>query len=343
MGKLRNKLVIILDAVDESDRHLFLDHPEGSGSIVKLLKGKILVSCRLIITTRPWRIHEIISACKSFTRLDLGGFSRADVKTYIRQFFNAKEELGESLLKYMEQNGVVADVSSVPLMTLLICIYWMETHTEEIPNRIGELYDAIFNIMHAHLHSKKEAPNEENAGTSIDLGLLKQRLGKMALEGLWPPENRLVFSTDEVSDQEVVAEACNMGLLSKQEARVQTRQLFTRKHVPNYGKGTLTFVHKSAQEKCAGAYFAHLVDSNPEELKSRLTTVTTMQEALSIQLVLRFASGQNPHAARKILQRLLDIFRSESHSLIADYYEENLELDDTLKIQPFLEMCLNCN
>ena len=343
LGKLSNRLVIVLDAVDESDRHL-LDYPERSGSIVKLLKGKILVSCRLIITTRPWRVPEIISACKTFTRLDLGGFSRADVKTYIRQFFNAKEDLGESLLKYIEQNGVIADVSPVPLMTLLICMYWRETNAEEIPNRIGELYDAIFHIMHAHLQSKKETANGENAGTSIDLDLLKQRLGKMALEGLWPPENRLVFSTDEVSDQEVIAEACNMGLLSKQEAPIQTRQLFSRKHhVPSYGKGKLTFFHKSAQEKCAAEFFAHLVDSNPEELKSRLATVTTMKEALSIQLVLRFGSGQNRHAARKILQRLMEIFGSESHSVLADYYKETLELDDTLNIQQFIEMCLSCN
>ena len=343
IADLESKAVIILDAVDESDRHLF-GHPESSGSVVKLLTGKILISCRLIVTTRPWRVSEIVNACKTFIRLDLGGFSREDVKKYICQFFNAKKELGESLLKYIKQNGVIADVSSVPLMTLLICMYWRETNAEEIPNRIGELYDAIFNIMHAHLQSKKEATNGENAGTSIDLGLLKQRLGKMALEGLWPPENRLVFSTDEVSDQEVVAEACNMGLLSKQEASVQTRRLFTRKHpVSNYGKAKLTFFHKSGQEKCAGEYFAHLVDNNPEELESRLATVTTMQEALSIQLVLRFASGQNPHAVRKILQRLMEIFGSESQSIIADYYKEGLELVDTLKIQQFLEMCLSCN
>ena len=96
LGKLSDKVVIVLDAVDESDRHL-LDDPERSGSIVKLLTGRILVSCRLIVTTRPWRVTEIVNACKTFTRLDLGGFSREDVKTYIRQFFNDEEELGEIL------------------------------------------------------------------------------------------------------------------------------------------------------------------------------------------------------------------------------------------------------
>ena len=68
-----------------------------------------------------------------------------------------------------------------------------------------------------------------------------------------------------------------------------------------------------------------------------------MQEALSIQLILRFACGRNPHVARKILQRLMEIFGSESHSVIADYYNEKLELDDILNIQQFLEMCLSCN
>ena len=165
----------------------------------------------------------------------------------------------------------------------------------------------------------------------------------MALEGLWPPENRLVFSADEVSDSEVVEEACNMGLLSKQEGRVQARQLLTKQTVQTGGNAKLTFFHKSAQEKCSGEYFAHLVDSNPEELEVRLASITTMQEALSIQLVLRFASGQNAYAARLILQRLMEIFGSESHSVIADYYKKNLELDDSLKIQQFLEMCLSCN
>ena len=164
--ELGSKAAIVLDAVDESDRHL-LDDPESSGSIVKLLTGRILVSCRLIVTTRPWRVNEVVSACKTFTRLDLGGFSREDVKTYIHQFFNDEEELGESLLKYMEQNAVIADVSSVPLMTLLVCMYWRQTQAEEIPNRIDKLYDAIFNIMYAHLQSKKRATHGKETRPSI--------------------------------------------------------------------------------------------------------------------------------------------------------------------------------
>ena len=337
LGKLSDKVVFVLDAVDESDRHL-LDDPESSGSIVKLLTGRILVSCRLIVTTRPWRVNEIVNACKTFTRLDLGGFSREDVKTYIRQFFNDEEELGESLLKYMEQNAVIADVSSVPLMTLLVCMYWKEKQAEEIPNRIDKLYDAVFNMMYAHLQSKKKATNGKNTRPSIALSLLKQRLGEVALKGLWPPENRLVFSVDEVSDSEVVEEACNMGLLSKQEEC--THKIFAAQAGR---KAKFTFFHKMAQEKCAGQFLAYLAESNPKKLKARLASVTSIQDALSVQLVLRFASGQNLHAAKKILQRLMKIFRSESHSVIDDYYNEGLELDDTLKIQQFLEMCLSCN
>ena len=175
----------------------------------------------------------------------------------------------------------------------------------------------------------------------IALTLLKQRLGKMALEGLWPPENRLVFSVDEVSDREVVEEACNMGLLSKQEERERTRQLFAAQAE---GNAKLAFFHKSAQEKCAGEILAHLADSNPEELESRLSHCHNhargTQHPIGSTLCI---VDRNPHAARKILQRLMEIFGSESHSIIADYYREKLELDDTLKIQQFLEMCLSCN
>ncbi|XP_072045223.1 uncharacterized protein [Amphiura filiformis] len=237
--ELRDRVIIIVDAVDESDRELF-NHPKSSGSIVKLLTGKTFVLCRLVVTTRPWRVVEIVKACKAFTRLDLSGFSKEDVQTYIRQFFRDDEELRESLLEYMSQNALVADVSRVPLMALLVSTYWRKSRAAEIPNRIGHLYDAILNIMYKHFQSKPRKPQAEVRETrgkkllrflklkkyttekevGIDFTLLRQHLGKMALEGLWPPENRIVFSVNEVADPEVVEEACQMGLVSKQEMRV---------------------------------------------------------------------------------------------------------------------------
>ncbi|XP_072044888.1 NLR family CARD domain-containing protein 4-like [Amphiura filiformis] len=362
--ELGDRVIIILDAVYESDRELF-NHPKSSGSIVKLLRGNIFALCRLVVTTRPWRVAEIAKACSAFTRLDLSGFSSEDVQIYIWRFFRDDEELRGSLLEYMSQNALVADVSRVPLMALLVCTHWRESRAAEIPNRIGHLYDAILNIMYKHFQSKprklqasktrgkkhlrflklKKAKTEKEAG--IDFTLLLQHLGKMALEGLWPPNNRIVFSVNEVADPEVVEEACQMGLVSKQEMRAGHKVL------PIQGASTstaassnttkLAFFHKSAQEKCAGEYLANLADTKPEEFQSRLRSISTIQEALSIQLVLRFTCGRNPEAAQQILQRLVEIFRGIS-SMVEDYYQEEvLELDDTLMMQQFMELCLSCN
>ena len=357
LAKLEEKVIVILDAVDEADRGLF-DHPECSGSIVKLITGTILLSCRLIVTTRPWRLTQITGSCAEYIHLELHGFSKPDVVMYIRKFFARADhsDLRESLIKYLDLNELIAGVAFAPLMALLICLFWKETSGKEVPKRITHLYDAVINIMYDHYLSKQKLPSSSSSGTSetTHVDTIVKHLGKSALKGLWPPQNDIILSLDDDTSPEVVLEAKAIGLISVNEAQESSQRLkfqkggMRRKVNPSATKSTVfTFFHKSGQEKCAGEYLASLAalpnQPSAESIESYLKGLRSVQDAHSVQLILRFASGASPDAAGLILERLLEIFRSQLLPIIDQYYAETLDLERAQEVQLFVELCLRCN
>ena len=145
-------------------------------------------------------------------------------------------------------------------------------------------------------------------------------LGKMSVKGLTPTTTKIVFTEDEVKQS--CGETClnqsrAMGILCKK------------------GQTSLQFYHKTGQEHCAGIHLS----SQPKRLASYLKDVNTLEEALSVAPVLRFASTSK-QAAKAILRKLLQIFNSQP---IRDYYRERLTLDETFLIQRLIILCLDCN
>ena len=334
MKTYEEKIVIICDAIDETDSKLFR-HLGKTGSIVKLLTGKILRQSRVLLTTRPWRETEIIKECKPHAIFRLSGFPKDGIKKYIKKFFKddpGKDDL--SLLDYMQDNARVADLMRKPLIALLVCVYWKEIKEKKLPNRIGTLYNGIINVMHKH-QQEKDAGGIEVADDEI-VELVCQ-LGKMALKGMWPPENRVDFDENEAPSRELVDRACQMGLLNKQE---HPSVLTLQTHV----QASLTFFHKTGGEKCAGTYLGYLATENADELQKYLQRIEDVEQALSVEMILQFASGENAQTADFILQRLMEIFRAAIQQRILEFCTEELsQLSDVLQIQHFIQLCLACN
>ncbi len=149
--KMGKNVVIVLDGLDEAPTDLF--QHETNGDLVKTIQFKHLRHCRVLITTRPWREREITGNFPEYRRLQLRRMTKADVNTYIGKLFNHNLDdltavaLGRRLLKYINENKVLVDVS-IPLMVLLISWYWIKTNGQKsIPERTGDLYGEIINIM----------------------------------------------------------------------------------------------------------------------------------------------------------------------------------------------------
>ena len=117
-------------------------------------------------------------------------------------------------------------------------------------------------------------------------------------------------------------------------------------------KGTITFFHESAQQKCAGEYMAKLADAGADapansqdrqKMESFLQGLDTVDDVLSRKLMLRFACSSSNHAARLILRRLAQIAKEEFQNSMARFHGEDLQADECRRIQDFIALCLKCN
>ena len=148
----RRSILLVLDGLDET-RMDFMKHAVV-GNVVKIMRHAYLRDCRVLVTTRPWRLRDV-TQFPAYKRLELQKMSKSDVKQFVRKFFNQNEDdlqtvnLGMKLERYIEENKLLVDTST-PMVILLICWYWAETRgLSPIPDRIGELYQQITQIMHA--------------------------------------------------------------------------------------------------------------------------------------------------------------------------------------------------
>ena len=107
-------------------------------------------------------------------------------------------------------------------------------------------------------------------------------------------------------------------------------------------KTSITYFHKSCQEKCAGEYLAHIGQTDHGNFNSRMKLLNTGKMCMRLELVLRFACGSSKKVAAAILQHLLQIFRIEFSANIQEFYHEILPPNTTKHIQDFVELCLLC-
>ena len=149
-------VIIVLDALDEADPKLFeKKQSQEAPSIVKIMQFQDLPKCRVLVTTRPWRVAEIMK-CEAYRRLELQPFTKSDIVQYVEKFFGQNIELSAELEESIKENKLIVD-ASIPLIALLICWYWQMTEgKEEIPMRLGQLYSGIIDTMCKSLSAEKQ-------------------------------------------------------------------------------------------------------------------------------------------------------------------------------------------
>ena len=344
----QDSVYILLDSYDEFAGGEQIGRSTRD-SIMQILANQHLKHCRVVVTSRVWKAAHFSTVRREYTKMEVKGFSNDNVNHYVKTFFKNDEDLGKGLLEYLEDNSLHSGIASVPMVTLLICLYWRETQGDKskIPAKIGELYTGIFSLMYKHYLTKDDA-------RKIDFDQVTTTLGRVALEGLWPPHNKIVFPMADVvqtTSEDIVVSACEIGLLSMEQISIATQvsSLFKRDFVSRVNKQTkfkdksLTFFHKTGQERCAAEYLAELEASDAKQCAQLLKKLDSVNSCFGVEMVLRFACGVNISIAAMVLQRLLEIYRTELASDAGDYYRDNLPVDKTKNMQLFTELCLQCN
>ena len=149
-----NSILLVFDGMDEAKPGFM--QKQSIGNLVHIIQYKYLRSCRVLVTTRPWRENEI-TQFPVYKRLELQRMTKTDVKAYVDKIFGQNKTdcinlaQGQQLLKVIEENRLLVDTST-PLIVLLICWYWAEREGKQgIPDRIGQLYSKIVTIMYGRI------------------------------------------------------------------------------------------------------------------------------------------------------------------------------------------------
>ncbi|XP_072038581.1 NLR family CARD domain-containing protein 4-like [Amphiura filiformis] len=336
-----DRFMILLDSYDEFSRGEILgSNQTDGGNVVDTLANGYLTSCRVLVSSRHWRASDFSSLKKVYTNIDVEGFSKKRVREYIMKTFQESPDSGERLCEYIKTNNLF-QIVSIPLMAQLFCLFWKEANEEDVPDKINDLYTSIFRILYNHFLAKHKNM------IKLSLRSLEEvivRLGECACLGLWPPQNRLVFPYEEVAELTSVGcveDGCKIGIISI-EKMTSTYKPIKQSEIQE--QKSVIFLHKSAQEKCAGEYLSHLAETNSDEFTKRLQQLDSAQKCLSVQMVLRFACGSSLNAAKLILEKLVEILRLQLIDDVQAYYANTLRDPDKAKlVQEFIETCLLCN
>ena len=288
ISKNQKSVLLLLDGFDEYDE-------SKSKEITDIIKGTFFAGSCVVITTRPWKAHQIPYSYTD-TSVEVQGFTKSSVKKYIKLFFVEDQELSaEKLIKTIEMRNLW-HLASIPLVVQMMCILWKQEACNVIYDSITELYKQIICfILRKHLEKKGDSIQSKHLEKQGGLEKLEDHelmdrfspylleLGELAFKGL--VSNKLLFDRNELS---ISNEAFDLGILAKKED-----VLLTKKHIH------VEFPHKSIQEMFAAFY---IEKSSISEGFSKLKEhCGELAQVYDFQMVIIFLCGLSPVLGNKIL------------------------------------------
>ena len=189
------KVVIVADGWDEVSES---NQQEGSFLYQLLFETFPLMS--VVVTSRP----SASSPLHRFPCIDrfveIKGFSKEDIKEYIKSEFPSDEKKGGDLLEQLESNPLVESVCSVPLNCAIVCHLW-RCLEETLPSTMTQLYTKIIlNVMFRNIQKNDAFKNILSLSNfnalPKDLQQPFWRLCEFAFQML--KKNQIVFSQEEL-------------------------------------------------------------------------------------------------------------------------------------------------
>ncbi|XP_038053578.1 NLR family CARD domain-containing protein 4-like [Patiria miniata] len=321
-----SSVLILVDGLDEF-RTTNLDQ-EKYGPILRMLNQKVCRECFVIVTTRPSQFAILKSnslLTTSFIHVKLLGFSKKDIEKYARNVFTARRDMAEGLLDRIQSSNVLSDLARSPMLLLLMCIFWRENAT--LPDTLSRLFSEAIR----HVFRTKMPELSEEAISEVVIAI-----GKVALEGLVSPEQRLSFQEGEF-EKSTLDKAIQAGILTSQRV--------------TKGLDTLQFTHKTLQEYCAAMYCQSLLSKGGGEFQ---TILAKIGHPWNFEYMLRFCCSDNQQCTRHILgmlhKKAIDptvkelalncYFESQSRDLLSVDFIESFFIE-SMMISEFSNYSLN--
>ncbi|XP_056311046.1 NACHT, LRR and PYD domains-containing protein 12-like [Danio aesculapii] len=319
------KVVFIFDGLDESritlmfsDAQKVCDVTETSSVAVlmsKLMKGELLPSALIWITSRPAAANQIPS--KYIKRLtEIQGFTEPQKEEYFRKRISEQHQASRIIshirrarsLHIMCHIPVFCWISSTVLQKLL-----EEDLSAEIPQTLTEMYIHFLLIQINMRNQKYEERDPEKLLQSNREVIVK--LAEVAFKQLMKGnvmfyEEDLIESGVDVSEASVYSGICTE--IFKEESVIHQRKVYS-------------FIHLSVQEFLAAFYvFYHYVMKNVDtmvffdvihNLHKEMIEKACESKSGHLDLFLRFLLGVSLESNQRLLQDLLTHTEKSSESI----------------------------
>ncbi|XP_048853261.1 protein NLRC3-like isoform X4 [Brienomyrus brachyistius] len=332
----RYKVLFIFDGLDECRLPLDFRNNESWFDVTKktsldvlltnLIKGNLLPSALLWITSRPAAANQIPAKCVHQVT-EIRGFSDAQKEEYFKKRFN-DQSLASRIITHVKSSRSLFIMCHIPVFcwisaTVLKRLF-SETDRGKIPKTLTEMY-THFLIFQTSLKNDKYMKNHETKLKEYSKEFLL-KLGELAFDNL--EKGKLIFYEQDLSENDIdVAEtSVYSGVCT---------EVFKEEY-GLYQEKVYCFVHLSIQEYLAALY-VFLSNSSADLLKTAVDQALESKNG-HLDLYLRYLLGLSTHSGKTLLQRLLGPTETSSHNIketaqyIKDKIQENLSSERTINL-----------
>ncbi|XP_027129812.1 protein NLRC3-like [Larimichthys crocea] len=268
------KLLFIFDGLDESRLSLDFNNKELVSDVTQessvsvlltsLIKGNLLPSALIWITSRPAAANQIPPSCVDRVT-EVRGFTDAQKEEYFRRRVS-DEDLSSRIISHIKTSRSLHIMCLIPVfcwITATVLDHMLTTDQRgELPKTLTDLYSHFLLVQTKRKKKKYDEGHETSPQelTEADREVLL-KLGRLAFEQL--EKGNIMFYQEDL-------EQCGLDVTEASVYSGVCTEIFKRESVI-FQKTVYSFVHLSVQEFLAAVYMFHCyTNKNTKVLKDFL-------------------------------------------------------------------------
>ncbi|KAM4543517.1 protein NLRC3-like isoform 3-T3 [Fundulus diaphanus] len=320
-----HKLLFIFDGLDESRLSLDFNHSRLVSDVTQkssvdvlltnLIKGNLLPSALVWITSRPAAANQIPPSCVARVT-EVRGFTDAQKEEYFRRRFS-DEELSSRIISHIKTSRSLHIMCGIPVFCWITATVLENMSTTEqrgeLPMTMTDMYSHFLLVQTRRKKNKYHGGHGRSPQELMEADrevLLK--LGRLALEHL--EKGNIMFYQEDL-------EQCGLDVPEASVYSGVCTEIFKRESVI-FQKAVYCFVHLSIQEFLAAVYMFHCFTSRNtqvvdnflgdkysetslDEFLKRIMEKSLRSENGHLDLFVRFLHGLSVESNQRLLGGLL--------------------------------------
>ncbi|XP_072171135.1 uncharacterized protein [Diadema setosum] len=307
-----SKVLLVFDGFDEFNGKI---EGNSNSEVIRILGLEKYKSCKVIVTSRPWRTEEFRvykSLAIAYTLISVEGFNKGNVSTYIKRYFRIRDRdpLAETLLNFMDENDVIrSNMAPFPIYCAMLCLMWNDFSEEKRKEMqklqtFWEILSEMITFLKEH-YASKSCENIQTQNVLEDMQEASraiQAISETALNGLL--DRKLSFPEEQFKTcHDAMGTCCKVGVLTIEKDVIDRKRRRDVNILPSFFVSTVSFPHKLFQEYIAGVHIGTLfTDDRPKYNKVKKKLLRQCEE---FRYLIYFASASKKELGLDIIDGLI--------------------------------------